>query len=78
MKTLRFYSETKGKHLGLDQNFREFSDTFLTLVALAPLLDGPTKITGIAHTRKQETTGLLAWPVNSPSWGNASSKRKTH
>lgn len=40
---------------GLDRNFREFSDTFLTLAALAPLLDGPTKITGIAHTRKQET-----------------------
>jgi 3-phosphoshikimate 1-carboxyvinyltransferase len=39
----------------LDQNFREFSDTFLTLAAIAPLLDGPTKISGIAHTRKQET-----------------------
>ncbi|SDR67891.1 3-phosphoshikimate 1-carboxyvinyltransferase [Opitutus sp. GAS368] len=37
------------------QNFREFSDTFLTLAAIAPLLDGPTKISGIAHTRKQET-----------------------
>jgi 3-phosphoshikimate 1-carboxyvinyltransferase len=37
------------------QNFREFSDTFLTLAALAPLLDGPTRISGIAHTRKQET-----------------------
>ena len=36
-------------------NFRTFSDTFLTLAAIAPLLDGPTKITGIAHTRKQET-----------------------
>jgi 3-phosphoshikimate 1-carboxyvinyltransferase len=40
---------------GLDCNFREFSDTFLTLAAIAPLLDGPTKISGIAHTRKQET-----------------------
>jgi len=40
---------------GVEQNFREFSDTFLTLAALAPLLDGPTRITGIAHTRKQET-----------------------
>ena len=37
------------------RNFREFSDTFLTLAALAPLLEGPTKISGIAHTRKQET-----------------------
>ena len=40
---------------GIDQNFSEFSDTFLTLAALAPLLAGPTRISGIAHTRKQET-----------------------
>jgi 3-phosphoshikimate 1-carboxyvinyltransferase len=40
---------------GLYRNFREFSDTFLTLAAIAPLLEGPTKISGIAHTRKQET-----------------------
>ncbi|HYD84667.1 MAG TPA: hypothetical protein VEA63_11455, partial [Opitutus sp.] len=26
-----------------------------TLAAIAPLLNGPTRITGIAHTRKQET-----------------------
>ena len=40
---------------GIDEDFREFSDTFLTLAAIAPLLEGPTRITGIAHTRKQET-----------------------
>lgn len=40
---------------GLAQNFSEFSDTFLTLAAIAPLLAGPTTITGITHTRKQET-----------------------
>ena len=40
---------------GVTQDFREFSDTFLTLAAIAPLLHGPTRITGIAHTRKQET-----------------------
>ncbi len=40
---------------GLIANFNDFSDTFLSLAAIAPLLDGPTKITGIAHTRKQET-----------------------
>ena len=38
-----------------DRNFHAFSDTFLTLAAIAPLLQGATKITGIAHTRKQET-----------------------
>ncbi|MDR0352443.1 MAG: 3-phosphoshikimate 1-carboxyvinyltransferase [Opitutaceae bacterium] len=37
------------------ENFNEFSDTFLTLAAIAPLLDGTTRIHGIAHTRKQET-----------------------
>ena len=40
---------------GVTQDFRDFSDTFLTLAAIAPLLDGPTRITGIAHTRRQET-----------------------
>jgi 3-phosphoshikimate 1-carboxyvinyltransferase len=39
----------------LDEDFHEISDTFLTLAAIAPLLSGPTRITGIAHTRKQET-----------------------
>jgi 3-phosphoshikimate 1-carboxyvinyltransferase len=39
----------------ITQDFNEFSDTFLTLAAIAPLLEGATKITGIAHTRKQET-----------------------
>jgi len=44
-----------GQRRGGEFNFREYSDTFLTLAALTPLLDGPTRITGIAHTRKQET-----------------------
>jgi 3-phosphoshikimate 1-carboxyvinyltransferase len=48
---------------GVTQDFSEFSDTFLTLAAIAPLLSGPTTITGIAHTRKQETdrvAGMVA------------------
>ena len=40
---------------GLDRNFKGISDTFLTLASIAPLLTGTTHITGIAHTRKQET-----------------------
>jgi 3-phosphoshikimate 1-carboxyvinyltransferase len=40
---------------GVTQDFAAFSDTFLTLAAIAPLLHGPTRITGIAHTRHQET-----------------------
>ncbi len=37
------------------EDFTTFSDTFLTLAALSPLFLGTTKISGIAHTRKQET-----------------------
>ncbi len=40
---------------GVRQDFSEYSDTFLTLAAISPLLEGPTFISGIAHTRKQET-----------------------
>ena len=40
---------------GVQRDFSEFSDTFLTLAAIAPLLAGPTFISGIGHTRKQET-----------------------
>ncbi|HXQ80230.1 MAG TPA: 3-phosphoshikimate 1-carboxyvinyltransferase [Opitutaceae bacterium] len=40
---------------GITQDFSGFSDTFLTLAAVAPLLDGPTRILGIGHTRRQET-----------------------
>ena len=39
----------------VQENFSGFSDTFLTLAAISPLLAGMTKISGIAHTRKQET-----------------------
>lgn len=39
----------------VSRDFSGFSDTFLTLAALSPLLGGITRIEGIAHTRKQET-----------------------
>ena len=44
-----------GRRRAARTNFSGFSDTFLTLAAIAPLLDGTTRIEGIAHTRKQET-----------------------
>jgi 3-phosphoshikimate 1-carboxyvinyltransferase len=44
-----------GRRRGVSHDFSEFSDTFLTLAAIAPLLEGPTKILGISHTRRQET-----------------------
>ena len=46
---------TGSARTGISENFNEFSDTFLTLAAISPLLTGPTTITGIAHSRKQET-----------------------
>ena len=45
---------------GGDFDFNAFSDTFLTLATIATLADGPVKIRGIAHTRKQETDRVLA------------------
>ena len=44
-----------GRRVALERNFKAISDTFLTLAAVSPLLQGITKISGIAHTRKQET-----------------------
>jgi 3-phosphoshikimate 1-carboxyvinyltransferase len=48
------------QRLGVNHDFSEFSDTFLTLAAIAPLLKGTTVIRGIAHTRKQETDRVSA------------------
>ena len=48
------------KHQGVDRDFNAISDTFLTLAAMAPLLEGPTMIRGIGHTRKQETDRVAA------------------
>ena len=45
---------------GGDFDFNAFSDTFLTIATIAALADGPVKIRGIAHTRKQETDRVLA------------------
>ncbi len=44
-----------GRRRGVAHDFSGFSDTFLTLAAIAPLLEGLTKILGISHTRRQET-----------------------
>lgn len=45
---------------GGDFDFNAFSDTFLTLAALAPLLGEPVRLRGIGHTRRQETDRVLA------------------
>lgn len=43
-----------------DFNFNLFSDTFLTYAAISPLLNSETNITGIKHTRFQETDRVSA------------------
>jgi 3-phosphoshikimate 1-carboxyvinyltransferase len=45
---------------GGEYDFNDISDTFLTLVAVSPLLKSPLLITGIAHTRMQETDRVKA------------------
>lgn len=62
LRAVGLQSDTAGYHYqagaprhGVTRDFSGFSDTFLTLAAIAPLLAGPTHISGIAHTRKQET-----------------------
>lgn len=45
---------------GQTVNFNSFSDTFLTFAAISPLLNGATHITGITHTRFQETNRIQA------------------
>ncbi|MGA0134839.1 MAG: 3-phosphoshikimate 1-carboxyvinyltransferase, partial [Opitutales bacterium] len=45
---------------GGDFDFNAFSDTFLTLATTAALADGPIRIRGVAHTRRQETDRVLA------------------
>ncbi len=45
---------------GMQFDFETFSDTFLTLAAIAPLLPFPVSISGIAHTRHQETDRIAA------------------
>ena len=45
---------------GVDADFRAISDTFLTAAVLAPFASTPTRIRGIAHTRRQETNRVSA------------------
>jgi len=45
---------------GVDVDMGAFSDTFMTLAALAPFAEDPTVIRGIAHTRLQETDRVSA------------------
>lgn len=57
--TLRF-SHTPASNPPHAVNFETFSDTFLTLAAVSPLLTAPIAIQGIGHTRHQETDRIHA------------------
>lgn len=45
---------------GINVDMRDFSDTFMTLAAIAPFATTPTTITNIAHTRLQESNRIQA------------------
>ncbi len=45
---------------GVEVDMNAFSDTMITLSAIAPFADGPTTIENVAHTRLQETDRLSA------------------
>ena len=45
---------------GVDVDMNSFSDTMMTLAAIAPFADGPTTIRNVGHTRLQETDRLSA------------------
>ncbi|MES2216860.1 MAG: 3-phosphoshikimate 1-carboxyvinyltransferase [Pseudomonadota bacterium] len=49
---------------GVSVNMRDFSDTFMTLAALACFADSPTTITHIGHTRLQESDRIMAMGKN--------------
>ena len=45
---------------GVEVDMNPFSDTMMTLAAIAPFAAGPTIITGVEHTRAQETDRVSA------------------
>ncbi len=58
----RDFIEVKGSERlrGIKVDMNEFSDTMMTLAAIAPFADSPTTITNIEHTRHQETDRISA------------------
>ena len=45
---------------GVEVDMNAFSDTMMTLAAIAPFADSPTEIRNVAHTRHQETDRISA------------------
>jgi len=57
-------------------DFYPISDTFMTLAAIAPLLPKPTRIEGIAHTRKQESDRVHAMATELQKLGQEVDERE--
>lgn len=49
---------------GVNADMRDFSDTFMTLAAIAPFATTPTTITNIGHTRLQESDRIAVMRKN--------------
>ena len=54
------YGANEGSYDGIEANLNSFSDQSLTLAAVSAFAKSPTRITGIAHIRLQESDRLLA------------------
>lgn len=54
---------------GFTENMGNFSDQALTVAALAPFADTPTRITGIGHIRRQECNRIRAITENLSALG---------
>jgi len=49
-----------GSRVGIDVDMHDISDTVMSLAAIAPLSNGPTRITNVANIRIKETDRLAA------------------
>lgn len=54
------YGANEGSYDGIEANLNSFSDQSLTLAAVSAFAKSPTRMTGIAHIRLQESDRLLA------------------
>lgn len=52
--------EGKAPLHGVDVNMSDISDTFITLAAVAPFADSPSRIRGVEHARYQESNRVSA------------------
>ena len=61
---------------GVEVDMNAFSDTMITLAAIAPFAEGPTVIKNVGHTRRQETDRISAVATELGRLGVAVEERK--